>query len=175
MTNKERVHKYQLYPFWDDEFKKLEYINEPFNDPASVNVWLEQGYHDKVTGDLCDMRHTLPTWSQRFLEIFQGQGWKDVGLAFYRMKTGTVIPTHGDLYKRYVELFNLEGREQNIRRAIVMLEDWKSGHYLEVEGRAIVDWRAGTVIEWVYDVPHMAANLGLEDRYTLQITGHVGD
>jgi len=31
------------------------------------------------------------------------------------------------------------------------------------------------VIEWAYDTPHMAANIGLEPRYTLQITGHVSN
>jgi hypothetical protein len=29
------------------------------------------------------------------------------------------------------------------------------------------------VFEWTYDTPHMAANIGLEPRYTLQITGHI--
>ena len=55
----------------------------------------------------------------------------------------------------------------------MLLEDWKSGHYLEVNSRPVVDWPAGQVVEWVYDTPHSAANIGLEDRYTLQITGHV--
>ena len=169
------VHKYQLYPFWDNEFKTLNYINEPFNDPVSVTQWLSQGYQAKITGELCDMRHQLPTWSKRFIDIFEGQGWKDVGIAFYRMCTGTVIPNHGDTYKRYVELFDLQGKEQTIHRALVFLEDWKSGHYLELRGVPMVDWKAGSVVEWVYDTPHMAANLGLEDRYTLQITGHVDD
>ena len=169
------MHKYQLYPFWDDEFKRLDYIHEPFNDPVSVNLWLSQGYQAKIYGDLCDMRHRLPDWSQRFMEMFKGQGWKDIGLAFYRMPTGSVMPEHKDLYKRYVELFNLQGREHTIHRALVLLEDWKSGHYLEVRGMPIVEWKAGQVVEWVYDTPHMAANIGLEHRYTLQITGHVDD
>jgi len=166
------THKYQLYPFWDDEYKHLDYINEPFNDPVSVSNWVRQGYQSKITGDLCDMRHRLPIWSQRFIDIYTGQGWKDIGLAFYRMSTGTVMPIHSDLYKRYIELFNLKGKEQTISRALVLLEDWKSGHYLEVNGRPVNNWRAGQVIEWIYDTPHMAANIGLEDRYTLQITGH---
>lgn len=85
------------------------------------------------------------------------------------------MPNHSDLYKRYIELFNLQGKEQTIRRALVLLEDWKSGHYLEAIGEPIVNWVAGTVVEWPYDTPHMAANIGLEDRYTLQITGHVDD
>jgi hypothetical protein len=83
------------------------------------------------------------------------------------------MPVHRDLYKRYIELFDLQGREQSIRRALVLLEDWQSGHYLEVVGQPYVKWSAGTAVEWEYDAPHMAANIGLADRYTLQITGHV--
>lgn len=165
--------KYHLPVFWDNEFKHLDYIREPFNDPVSVAQWVSQGYQSKFTGDLCDMRHRLPAWSQTFIDIYTEMGWKDIGLAFYRMTTGTVLPVHSDLYRRYIELFGLTGREPTIRRALVLLEDWKSGHYLEVDDAPIVDWKAGQVVEWQYDTPHAAANLGLEDRYTLQITGHI--
>jgi hypothetical protein len=167
------VVKYQLEVFWDDEFKHLKYINEPFNDPVSVNRWISQGYQSKITGDLCDMRHDLPSWNHKFIELYESQGWKDIGLAYYRMPTGTVMPVHQDLYRKYVEVFDLQGQEQTICRALVLLEDWKSGHYLEVNGAPIVDWQGGQVVEWKYDTPHMAANIGLEPRYTLQITGHV--
>ena len=172
MNNTHMVTKYQLSVFWDDEYKKLDYITEPFNDPVSVNQWLTQGYQGKIIGELCDMRHRLPVWSKRFIEIYEGRGWKDIGLAFYRMRTGTVMPNHSDLYKRYIKLFNLQGQEQTVHRALVLLEDWKSGHYLEANDSPVVDWKAGQVVEWAYDTPHMAANIGLEDRYTLQITGH---
>jgi hypothetical protein len=165
--------KYIIPKFWDDEFKTLEYVQEPFNDPVNVALWLTQGYQGKITGDLCDMRHRLPTWNNKFVEIFQQLGWKDIGTAYYRMNTGTVMPVHQDLYRRYVEVFNLQGQETSIRRAVVLLEDWKSGHYLELDNSPIVGWTAGTTVEWQYDVPHMAANIGLEPRYTLQITGHL--
>jgi hypothetical protein len=169
------LHKYQLANFWDDEFKSLNYINEPFNDSGSRNQWIAAGYADKFTGDMCDMRSEQPSWNQRFIDIFQGQGWKDIGTSYYRMNTGTVLPSHSDLYLKYVDLFGLKGREHTIRRAIVFLEDWKPGHYAEYMDIAYVNWRAGSVIEWAYDTPHMAANLGLAPRYTLQITGHVDD
>ena len=165
--------KYHIEPFWDDEFKHIAYIQEPFNDPDSVARWISQGYHTKICGDLCDMRHTLPTWHGKFIEIYEQWGWKDIGLAFYRMPTGTVMPVHQDLYRRYIEVFSLQGQEQSIRRALVLLEDWKPGHYLEVAGLPYVNWRAGDTVEWTYDEPHMAANIGLQDRYTLQITGHL--
>jgi hypothetical protein len=167
------VTKYRFDPFWDDEFKSLDYIYEPFNDPESVNTWISQGYQSKITGAMADMRHRLPTWSNNFIKIYNEMGWKDIGLSFYKMTTGTVMPVHGDVYKKYIEVFNLKGQEHTIRRAIVLLEEWKSGHYLEVQGQAIVNWPAGQVVEWEYDVPHMAANIGLEPRYTLQITGHI--
>lgn len=164
--------KYHIPRFWGDEFKTLHYISEPFNDPATVAMWISQGYQSKITGELCDMRHNLPVWIDRIMQIYTELGWKNIGVAFYRMQTGTVMPVHSDLYKRYIELFDLAGKEHTIKRALLLLEDWKSGHYLEVNSHPYVNWSAGDVVEWTYDTPHMAANLGLEDRYTLQITGH---
>jgi len=168
-------HRYQLYPFWDLEYKTLDYIYEDFNDVESIKLWTEQGYANKFVGAMCDMRSAQPSWNSRFVEMFAGMGWQDIGTSYYRMSTGTILPTHGDLYLKYIELFNLQGREHTIRRAIVLLEDWKSGHCLEIMGRPITDWKAGTVIEWPGNTPHLAANIGLEPRYTLQITGHVDD
>jgi hypothetical protein len=169
------IHKYQLYPFWDDQYKTLDYITESFNDSAQLEVWKSQGYADKFVGDMCDMRSVQPTWNQRFIDIFKEQGWMDIGTSYYRMSTGTVLPTHGDLYKKYIELFNLQGQEKSIRRAIVFLEDWASGHYFEAMGIPYTGWSAGQVVEWTYDTSHMAANIGLTPRYTVQITGHVDD
>ena len=165
--------KYHIPKFWDNEFKTLTYANEQFNDTESINCWIAQGYANKFTGDMCDMRSPQPTWNNQFVNIYTDLGWKDIGTSYYRMGTGTILPTHSDLYLRYVELFNLKGQEQRIRRAIVFLEDWKPGHYAEYNDVAKINWRAGDVVEWQYDAPHMAANMGIEPRYTLQITGWI--
>jgi hypothetical protein len=169
----QEILKYHIPKFWDDEFKTLAYVNEQFNDIESLERWMALGYANKFTGDMCDMRSPQPSWNERFLDIYSEMGWKDIGTSYYRMNTGTVLPTHGDLYLRYIELFKLQGQEHRIRRAIVFLEDWKSGHYFEGNGQAKVNWKAGDTVEWQYDAPHLAANLGLEPRYTLQITGWV--
>ena len=165
--------KYWLDVFWDDEYCRLDYVNEPFNDNKNTQQWISQGYPAKFTGDMCDMRSQQPSWNQRFVDIFSGLGWQDIGTSYYRMNTGTVLPTHGDLYTKYIDLFGLQGQEHTIRRAIVFLEDWSSGHYFEAMGVPHIGWSAGQVMEWTYDTPHMAANIGLLPRYTLQITGHV--
>jgi len=163
---------YRINPFWDDEFKHLNYVREPFNDPESVNEWVTMGFGNKITGEMCDMRSTQPSWNSRIIKLFEDMGWKDVGTSYYRMTSGTVMPIHSDLYKAYIKRFNLEGKEHSVCRALILLEDWKPGHYLDCMGRAFVHWKAGDVVEWTYDTPHTAANIGFEDRYSLQITGH---
>lgn len=159
--------------FWDDEFKHIDYVQEPFNDPRDVDRWISQGYQPKICGDMADMRMPQPSWNHRFIDLFAQRGWQDIGTSYYRMTSGTVMPVHQDRYVKYIQRFDLVGREHTIWRALVMLEDWQSGHYLEVQGHPFVSWKAGTVVEWRYDIPHMAANIGLEPRYTLQITGHL--
>lgn len=173
MSSTPSYNVYHIAKFWDDEFKSLDYCLEPFNDPVSVERWLAMGYQSKVCGELCDMRSPQPSWNQNFIDFFENKGWRDIGTSYYRMTSGTVMPVHQDLYKKYIEVFNLQGQEQSIRRALILLEDWSPGHYLEVDSRPFVDWLAGTVVEWIYDVPHMAANIGIQPRYTLQITGHL--
>jgi hypothetical protein len=171
--NNDHYKIYDLDVFWDDEFKNLDYIQEHYNDPLDVQRWLAQGYQSKICGDMADMRGRQPEWNHRFIEYFQSQGWQNIGTSYYRMTSGTVMPVHEDRYVRYIDLFDLRGREHTIRRALILLEDWRPGHYLEVAGEPFVKWKAGMAVEWIYDTPHMAANIGLEPRYSLQITGHV--
>lgn len=162
---------YKIPVFWDTGYQDLDYVNESFNDVELLTKWTALGYPNRFTGDMCDMRHRQPAWNDQFVKFFTNRGWKDIGTSYYRMNTGTVLPTHGDLYKRYVEIFDLQGQENRIHRAIVFLQDWRPGHYAEYEAKPFVNWSAGDVVEWCYDTEHMAANLGIDPRYTLQITG----
>lgn len=159
--------------FWDDQYQHLQYTNEPFNNVQDTEQWSNLGYVCKFTGDMCDMRRPQPTWNDKFINYFAQLGWRDICTSYYRMNTCTILPVHRDTYKKYIQLFDLNGREQNIRRAIVFLEDWSSGHYIEINDIAYTGWSAGFGIMWKYNEPHMAANIGLRPRYTLQITGHI--
>lgn len=160
-------------PFWDGEYRSLSYSYEPFNDERSLHKWRNQGYGGTFTGAMCDMRKPQPSWNNRFIKYFANLGWLDIGTSYYRMDTGTILPTHEDLYTRYIKLFNLQGKERSIRRAIIFLEDWQSGHYAEYNNEPYVNWKKGNCVYWNYDTSHMAANIGPTPRYTLQITGHV--
>jgi len=157
-------------PWWDDSFKALNYQYIPIKNTWDKERWEQQGYANvTLNGGLYGMPSPMPDYASGFTEIFD---WDNVGIAFYCMQTLDMFPLHRDHYVTYINKYNVTDTAK-IWRAIVFLEDWRSGHYAECAGTPVVNWSAGNIIEWSYDTPHMAANLGLEPRYTLQITGHV--
>ena len=158
-----------INPWWDDSFKTLNYVYYPLKNTHDEIRWKKEGY-DRLTlnGGLYNMSQVMPDYAQPFFTMFD---WDNVGIAFYRMSTLEALPLHVDSYTSYIKMFDL--KPEQVWRCIVFLEDWKSGHYLEIDGKPVTGWKAGDVVQWSFDTPHMAANLGLEDRYTLQITGWV--
>ena len=102
-------HVINIDPFWDDEYLHLDYEEEAFNNPLDTERWLKMGYRCNFVGAMCDMRKSQPSWNYKFVDHFTGLGWKDIGTSYYRMATGTILPTHQDIYKKYVELFDLQG------------------------------------------------------------------
>jgi hypothetical protein len=109
----------------------------------------------------------MPDWAEGFKTMFP---WDNVGLVFFRMNTMDMLPMHMDSYTTYRKIFDIKDPSV-IWRCVVFLEDWKSGHYLEIDDRLLPGWKAGDFILWNNDVPHFAGNFGTEPRYTMQITG----
>jgi hypothetical protein len=157
-----------ITPWWNDNFKQLNYVYYPLKNTHDLTRWQQEGYTGfNLNGELYNMSQEMPEYALPFFNLFD---WKDVGLAFYRMNTMDALPLHQDSYTSYVKMFNIND-PKIIWRAIVFLEDWKSGHYFEIDGIAHLNWHAGDYVMWNFDVPHYAANIGLEPRYTMQITG----
>jgi hypothetical protein len=155
--------------YWNPEdYKKLPYIREPITD-TEVENWKLKGYDyvKSFTGSMYDNRNPMPAWIDRFRKRFWH--YKNLTFTFYKMETLEIMPEHVDHFNRYRELFNV--KYESIVRILVMLEDWKPGHYLEIAGQGITSWVAGDYFIWEGDCPHAAANIGVESRYTLQITG----
>ena len=168
-----RLIKGHIKPFWNDQYQSLAYHREPFNDNQSLELWRKQGLTGTLEGEMADMRNPQPYWNHMFMEYFQARGWKHVMTSYYRMSKGNQLPRHSDLYKRYVEVFNLQGKETSIWRAIVYLEDWQEGHWSVYDNDRLESWKAGDWYAWNWDYPHAAGNDGDKYRYTLQITGHL--
>lgn len=153
-------------PFWNNSFKNLEFEKQPVS-PQEIAKWQQQGYsHDSFTGSLYSSKNIMPEW---VYDVSQLLGLEKCGYAFYKMSTYDIMPTHVDHFNRYCEVFDVA--KDSVWRAVVFLEDWKSGHYFEIDSKCISNYKAGHYVIWSSEEPHFAANIGLEDRYTLQITG----
>jgi hypothetical protein len=156
----------KINPSWDESFKNFNFVKQPLTE-EELTLWRLQGYtHESFTGMMYDSRNIMPDWCKTVSDYI---GLKNCGYVIYRMKTGDIMPTHVDHFRRYCEVFQVE--KKNVYRAIVFLEDWKPGHYFEIDGNAVCDYKKGDYILWSNEVPHAASNIGIEDRYTLQITG----
>lgn len=157
-----------IEPWWDDSFKTLAYEYIPIKNTYDEERWLQEGYKNvTLNGALYNMPKPMPEYAQPFFTLFN---WDNVGIGFFRMCTLEMLPVHKDHFISYKRIFNITDNSL-IWRCIVFLEDWKSGHYMEVDGEPMVKWKRGDYVMWNYDVPHYAGNFGTDPRYTMQITG----
>ena len=153
--------------YWGTDFKNLPFVKQPVTD-EEIQSWQNMGYdHVKsYTGSMYDNRNPMPNWVSR-LDCMLGM--YNQTYTFYRMDTLEIMPVHTDHFRTYCQLNNTT--PDKVYRVVLMLEDWKPGHYFEMDGVGYVNWKAGDYFKWRGDVPHAASNIGVEPRYTLQITG----
>lgn len=154
--------------FWDQEgYKNFPYVRQPITQ-EEIDAWVSKGYDyvKSYSGEMYDNRNPMPNWVETFKKLLD---FKNLTFTFYKMNTLEIMPEHVDHFRTYLRLTGAE--KESVYRILVMLEDWKPGHYLEVDGTGIVNWVAGDYFVWENDVPHAAANIGVDPRYTLQITG----
>jgi hypothetical protein len=157
-----------LDPIWSDQYKSFSYVRQPLTNQEE-SEWRNVGYtNEYFTGLMYDSTNTMPEYCNA---ISAKIGLKNCGFVFYKMTTGVVMPTHVDHFNRYCKVFNIE--KTQVWRAIVFLNDWAPGHYFEIDGNAIVHYKKGEYVLWSNETPHAASNIGLVDRYTLQITGQL--
>ena len=157
-------------PWWGLEHRDLPYQHENFNNPVDIETWKKLGYtQTRFTGDMYDMRQPEPEWIDPFRKIITIPKFS---WSVYHMRPGDVIPPHRDTYQAFRRIHQLP-EHVTIRRYVVFLEPWQSGHYFEIAGKQLTDWEAGTTVMWENDTEHVAGNIGKTSRYTLQITGAI--
>ena len=153
-------------PDYSEDYKDFEYIRQPIKQ-SEIDTWREWGYtHDSFSGVMYGGKNPMPRWVH---DVADYLNLKNQGFVFYKMSCMEVMPVHEDHFETYCRVFGVE--RMDVWRGLVMLEDWKSGHYLEMDNRAYVNWKQGDFYLWSADVPHAASNIGPEPRWTLQISG----
>ena len=82
---------------------------------------------------------------------------------------GNIIPIHRDTFylinQRYPTRTDLKVR------ANIYLEDWKLGHFVQYNNEISTHWNAGEGLLWDSSILHLSANAGMQNKYTLQVSG----
>jgi hypothetical protein len=80
-----------------------------------------------------------------------------------------MIPLHRDTFyqinKRCPERTNLKVR------ANIYLEDWKLGQFIQYDNEISAKWKVGEGFMWDSTHLHLSANAGMQNKYTLQVSG----
>jgi len=149
-----------------------------------VDRWKQNGHlYVNYTGMILEEYRGVPDWCHNIVSALKkkyipiNDKWyfmNHTSLSLYCMPPGTIMPEHSDTYPKFKELFS-ENDVNKICRILVFLDDWKSGHYFELDHKPYVNWSKGNYVYWTGSTPHIAANLGLENRYTMQITATLTD
>jgi len=105
----------------------------------------------------------------RSIEKFCDSVFSKYSVSVIKQMPGNTIPTHVDTFYTFCKNNNYSPSE--VVRLNVFLEDWKTGHYLELDENPVLHWTKGDAIIIKYNVLHLSGNMGKEPKYTMQITG----
>jgi hypothetical protein len=125
--------------------------------------YIMAGYTDKNTQyyqtfDLPEEYHT-----------FAKSIFSEYSLSVIKQMPGQTIPEHFDTFYKFCEKNNCF--KTDVCRLNFFLEEWKTGHYFEINTEPYVNWRKMNFKVIRYGQPHLSGNMGMEPKYTMQITG----
>lgn len=105
---------------------------------------------------------------QDFTAIGESLGMDVVTVSSILQPPGSTVPWHHDQFFLLKKKF--PDRPQPVR-ALMMLEDWKLGHFLQFGDDVFHHWKAGDGYIIDEEVRHLGTNAGMQDKYTLQVSG----
>jgi hypothetical protein len=104
-----------------------------------------------------------------FIELGQKLGIEAITVSSIVQPPGNTIPIHRDTFYQIKKKY--PDRKETIVRANIFLENWKTGHFLQYNDTVHTHWRQGEGHMWDESVLHIGANNGMENKYTLQVSG----
>lgn len=133
--------------------------------------------HDKVGGFPKSLTVENTMFYQKFFtreeidykNLEEQLGIEAITVSIIKQPPGMTNPLHRDTFYQINKLYPNDKRLKV--RANIQLLDWKDGHFLQYNKTVVSHWKKNTGHMWDSEVLHLAVNAGLEDRYSLQVSG----
>lgn len=123
-------------------------------------------YFVPENSSVCQMFDESPRWVHDLAGKLPSDFRHHV-VSVIRLDPGNTIPTHRDKHYKLRSIYGLDGETY---RYLVFLEDWKSGHYFELNNQPVTQWKSGDWIKFSNLNWHLGGNMGTEPFYSAQIT-----
>lgn len=159
-----------ITPFWNiQQVKQLPFKLDKYKKTDLNELYVQNGhFEESLTLYNCfeqDIDIDLSQIYRHFSSLLE-----NINLAVNLFKPGQYLPVHSDLYTKYRQLHSLDN-DQSICRCIIFLEDWQQGQILQIGKTAYTDWKSGDWYGWTDSDEHSFFNLGIHNRYAVQLTG----
>lgn len=160
---------------WNNNHKNLEYTLDFLKDQLLLDIWEQSGIEKNQTAIYLHQMTQPYQWMNNIVkQVNEKFNLSHCSYAFHKLKPGNFLAMHSDKFSFFKKTYNIT-EENKIRRIIIFLEDGQDGHILIVNNNCYINWKKGEYVSWTGSDLHLAANLGICDRYTLQITGISND
>jgi hypothetical protein len=141
-----------------------------------TDIHQEYGLGETYTADNTVIQQLWYTKDQvDFKELGQKLGMEVVTVSSILQPPGNVIALHRDTFFQINKKYPDDKRTKV--RANIYLQDWKVGHMLQYKSeeeqawKTSDNWLAGDGFIWDSKPLHLSANAGMQDKFTLQISG----
>lgn len=104
-----------------------------------------------------------------FVKIGQLLKMEVITISSICQEPGCIVPLHRDTFYQINKRF--PNRTEVKVRANIYLEDWKLGQFIQYDDSISVKWQAGQGFMWDSQHLHLSANAGMQNKYTLQVSG----
>jgi hypothetical protein len=149
-----------------DELSKLNFIDlhECYRQYDTLNL-----YYNKYNSSVWQMfDEDCPSWIFDIAKqlVLQTKETVKYVVSIIKLEPGNTVPNHVDAHFKVQEQFG----KGKTARYLIMLEDWKLGHYYEIHNQPFVKWRKGDWVLFGQEDWHLAGNMGDEPFYSMQVT-----
>ena len=165
-TETERGH---FGAIWQNEHKFLPY-KRPELTSYQQSLYDLSGYKDmagaiKFNAEVYD-EPVVPLWARDIGRMF---GLYEQTFVFLKLNAFDIAPPHKPSIVEYCETRNAD--PDDVYFTILMMEDWHSGQYLEINNIGYTNWKKGDWFKFQSEIEISYGNVGKQNIYMLFATG----
>lgn len=149
----------KIYPFWKQDLATFKFQNETPIAPHAIP-------HANYKGTM--LKQTFNEEVPDFMRYYDVLGAQQGSVCWLCLEPSEIIPVHRDHFYMLKTKKNVP--VENCIRYLIMLEDWKLGHVVQLDDVILCNWKAGDVWYFDYEVNHWAANASAENFYSCQVS-----